>query len=381
MTSFIIFLTLFLFTFQYNAPYSETTIPAFNENKDSPPFLSFSEELVEAKMGKQSRQIISLKIGIPKQELKVKLSTAICGLWILDKHYFKRGYDYKTSESFQSMDVQGKVDFTRGILVKDYMNFCKVDSFEKIPFLLVNQIVDTDKIPRNYDGLIGFGYKCRSASLGNINIFDYFQGKGNIKNDITVFLLNASTLKGKFTFGGYPNKLDIKSRHYRTVPLNKNNDNGHWEVNLHSIYFSTGDMMLINKPLSIGIGGSAFGVNEEVFDYIVGHYFYDSMEKGLCVLDKEEVWEIFCNKEFDIESIGNIGLILGKWNIKIKPGVMFKDVTVDKEMKKWFSIVFYQELSGQFYLSQTMLEGINAVVYNRENDVLGIYEGDYNEAK
>ena len=139
--------------------------------------------------------------------------------------------------------------------------------------------------------------------------------------------------------------------------------------------------MLINKPLSIGIGGSAFGVNEEVFDYIVGHYFYDSMEKGLCVLDKEEVWEIFCNKEFDIESIGNIGLILGKWNIKIKPGVMFKDVTVDKEMKKWFSIVFYQELSGQFYLSQTMLEGINAVVYNRENDVLGIYEGDYNEAK
>ena len=60
---------------------------------------------------------------------------------------------------------------------------------------------------------------------------------------------------------------------------------------------------------------------------------------------------------------------------------MFKDVTVDKEMKKWFSIVFYQELSGQFYLSQTMLEGINAVVYNRENDVLGIYEGDYNEAK
>ena len=123
------------------------------------------------------------------------------------------------------MDVQGKVDFTRGILVKDYMNFCKEDSFEKIPFLLVNQIVDTDKIPRNYDGLIGFGYKCRSASLGNINIFDYFQGKGNIKNDITVFLLNASTLKGKFTFGGYPNKLDIKSRHYRTVPLNKNNDN------------------------------------------------------------------------------------------------------------------------------------------------------------
>ena len=227
MTSFIIFLTLFLFTFQYNAPYSETTIPAFNENKDSPPFLSFSEELVEAKMGKQSRQIISLKIGIPKQELKVKLSTAICGLWILDKHYFKRGYDYKTSESFQSMDVQGKVDFTRGILVKDYMNFCKEDSFEKIPFLLVNQIVDTDKIPRNYDGLIGFGYKCRSASLGNINIFDYFQGKGNIKNDITVFLLNASTLKGKFTFGGYPNKLDIKNGHYRTVPLNKNNEKGH----------------------------------------------------------------------------------------------------------------------------------------------------------
>ena len=79
MTSFIIFLTLFLFTFQYNAPYSETTIPAFNENKDSPPFLSFSEELVEAKMGKQSRQIISLKIGIPKQELKVK-----CDLRSLD---------------------------------------------------------------------------------------------------------------------------------------------------------------------------------------------------------------------------------------------------------------------------------------------------------
>ena len=40
-------------------------------------FISLSEELVEANLGYQRRQIIKLLIGNPPQKIQVKLSTAI----------------------------------------------------------------------------------------------------------------------------------------------------------------------------------------------------------------------------------------------------------------------------------------------------------------
>ena len=85
-----------------------------------------------------------------------------------------------------------------------------------------------------------------------------FQNGGNVSKDIFAYQFDSKTGKGLFTLGGYPLNMKISNRHYRTAPLDIMNINGHWEVNLHSIYFSNNDMIKVDSPLSIGIGGAVF---------------------------------------------------------------------------------------------------------------------------
>ena len=72
-------------------------------------FISLSEELVEANLGYQRRQIIKLLIENPPQKIQVKLSTAICGLWILDKNKFNHGFDLTQSSTFEALGITGKL--------------------------------------------------------------------------------------------------------------------------------------------------------------------------------------------------------------------------------------------------------------------------------
>lgn len=376
----LIFLLIITISYEKTLNYIPSPSNYYEETNEDDSFdlglLSFSEELVEARMGYQTRQLIKLLVGTPAQSLKVKLSTAICGIWLLDKNTFHRGFDAKSSESFERMGIDGKVDFTHGELAKENMHFAKVPSNKKVPFLLVTKIDDASKIPQNYDGLLGFGFQCRSSSQGNINLIQYFIGSGKVRKDIFAYTLDSKSGKGMFTFGGYPNKLDQKNKHYRTIPLDKYNTNGHWEVNLHSIFFENGMNLLVNAPLSIGIGGYALGVSRDVFDYLAGAFFYDDMNNRKCVMTKEDVWEIFCDLDYDITKVGVISLVLGKWNLKIPPTMLFKKVKIEKTSRLWFTVVFYEQHQGQFYLSQALLGGINTVVYDREKYEIGVFEGE-----
>ena len=339
-------------------------------------FISLSEELVEANLGYQRRQIIKLLIGNPPQKTQVKLSTAICGLCILDKNKFNHGFDLTQSSTFEALGITGKIDFARGTMSKDTMTFCGVESNVKIPFLLVDLFLEKS-IPKNYDGLLGFGFQCRSASIGNVNLLKMFQNGGNVSKDIFAYQFDSKTGKGLFTLGGYPLNMKISNRHYRTAPLDIMNINGHWEVNLHSIYFSNNDMIKVDSPLSIGIGGAVFGVNEDIFNYIIqSDYFTFAFQKGVCQLTKQDVWEIYCDTSFDINSFGNLSLVIGKWTIKLKPNMLFAQVKKNNETRYWFSVVYYKDHNGQFYLSQTLLDGFNTVVYDRETYSLGIYQGE-----
>ena len=378
--SFLFFLII-LFSFTHKAdplpPASEYSTQIYSELPfPSSNLLSFSEEFVEAKMGYQAKQIIKILVGEPPQTLKLKLSTAICGIWILDNRVFKRGLDVKATNSIEDLGMNGKVDYVHGQMVKDQMSFCNVPSNQKIPFVLVDKIDDASKIPNNYDGLLGFGYQCHSASVGNVNLVSMFKGETKVKKDIIAYTVDSDNGKAIFTLGGYPSKLNLKDLQYRTIPLKTDNTNGHWEVDLHSVFFDDGEMINLNATLSIGIGGSAFGVNEDLMERIVGKYFADAIDKRKCVLVKEDVWEVFCDLDYDINSFGKMSLIVGKWNLKLKPSMLFRKVKKNKENKYWFTVVCYKEFQGQFYLSQTLLSGINTVVYDRETNTIEVFQGE-----
>lgn len=86
-------------------------------------FISLSEELVEANLGYQRRQIIKLLIGNPPQKIQVKLSTAICGLWILDKNKFNHGFDLTQSSTFEALGITSKIDFARGMKIYSIISY------------------------------------------------------------------------------------------------------------------------------------------------------------------------------------------------------------------------------------------------------------------
>ena len=165
-------------------PASDYSIPLYEpEEMPHSNLISFSEDLVEARMGKQTRQVINLYVGEPLQHLKVKLSTAICGIWLLDKKTFGHGFDYSSSSTFEDMGLDGKVDFTHGRMVKDYMKFVQTKSNQAIPFLLVTKVDDATKIPNNYDESWNYIFSDNNSIKRCSNISLIF---GMIKQDLKI---------------------------------------------------------------------------------------------------------------------------------------------------------------------------------------------------
>ena len=61
--------------------------------------------------------------------------------------------------------------------------------------------------------------------------------------------------------------------------------------------------------------------------------------------------------------------------MKIPVDRLFKTLDNGKKKKVVFKIVYYPSENEQFYLSQTLLSGVNTIVYNREDYTLGYYQG------
>ena len=96
MSLFLFFLLLTLSLCNSSITTSQLTSNTSGNYTDflNDPFLkliSYSESVVEAQMGIQLRQLTSLFIGTPYQEIKAKLSTAICGLWVVSQEAFGHG--------------------------------------------------------------------------------------------------------------------------------------------------------------------------------------------------------------------------------------------------------------------------------------------------
>lgn len=331
-----------------------------------------SEEILEVDMGVQQRRIAKLKVGTPYQEIQVKLSTSICGIWIFDSRIMGSGYNPEESLTFEDLHVTGKVDYVRGKMIKDKIEF-GYESQESIPFLLVEELTES-KDTSDYSGLIGFGFQCKSKSIGNINLIKLLTGGLKNSKDLLCFSFNTESEYGILTIGRYTDNLDKKSKKYKETELDILTKSGHWEVPLYAIYLDDGSFLSVKSNLSIGIGGSIFSVDQWFFEFMIRIKFQRFFDKKQCKLQKNAVWEIFCKENFDANKIGVVSIIIGKWNIKLYPSELFRTVKKGSETLKWCTIVYYEKYN-KYYLSQTLLHGINTVVYNREDYKLGIYRG------
>ena len=131
-------------------------------------------------------------------------------------------------------------------------------------------------------------------------------------------------------------------------------------------------MYSIKDKISIGFGGRMLSVKKEFFDFIWKNYFKARMKGDECKIRRNEVYEILCDEEFDSESFGELGVIIGKWRYKIRNEKLFFEIENQGRQRKWFAVVYYPEYN-EYYMSQFMLTSAT-IVYNREEDYVGIYQ-------
>lgn len=335
---------------------------------DNSSYRRLSEMITEAKMGQSIRHLVTIEIGTPPQKLDLKLSTAICGIWVLNKHMFGRGYIPEKSGTLEALLQDNIIDKVSGKVISDTIYLGDV-VLKEVPFLLVYESEKLDKKTILYDGLIGFGYKCKAKSVTNINLLERFAKESGDKQ-IIGYQINHEMQCGSIILGRIPDRVDQQSRLYRTIPVHQDNYNGHWEVDLYAVYFND-KFFSVRSSLSIGIGGTLISVTDKFFDFLLNEIFNHYIYLGVCELHKDEVWEIFCDRDFYVDEIKDISFIVGKWNFKIYSKSLFRDVRVKGEKKKWFAIIYHQKYN-QWYISQNLFSS-SIFVFNKEANSIGIY--------
>lgn len=329
-----------------------------------------SEIITEAKMGRNIRHFLQIGVGTPPQTLKVKLSTAICGIWVLNSNFFGHGFLPSGSGTLQSLDQDSHIDKVRGKIVSDTITISAKVELKDIPFLLVFKTDEGAQQKFDYDGLIGFGYKCKAKRPSNVNLFDKIAKVIENGKQILSYEVNHDLRTGEIVYGKVSNKIDQKSRLFRQLSVNPLNNNGHWEIHLHSVYFDD-QIYQVNAPLSIGIGGGLLSVEEVFFDHLLRKKFAPFIVSGVCELVKEDVWEVFCNTDFDENQFEYIAFVVGKWNFKIKGELLFQNVYRKGKNRKWFSVVYFSKYN-KWYISQTLFKN-SIFIFNKENDTISFY--------
>ena len=334
-----------------------------------------SLEVEEVITSKNSRYIAILEIGTPPQKIRVKISTSYCGLWLLDKSIFGKGYDPRISKSLIRGTFRSNIAFVNGTMSKETLKIGSLKA-ERQSFLLVDYVKEEKLKDLIYEGLIGLGYKCAAESVGNVDfIFSFIHDINNRGKDIQnlfTFDINDKGGNALITIGAFDKRIDINSKMYKISKIDRVSFNGQWQIGLFGIFFDNNEYFRVREKLMVGIGKSFLSVTQKFFDFVVLKFFQNDINNKVCYIEKNEMNEIYCNGDYDISKLGNLHFIVGKWYLTIKKEKLFSDVIVNGKNMKWCRIVFHKQYD-YFYISQILFSN-TILVYNQQNDLIGFYK-------
>lgn len=343
----------------------------------SPPLIKKGHiELSDLELGPANVNIMRVEVGEPPQVLNLKLSTSFCGIYMLNKKIFNKGMSLDDSHTAKTINVNAKLNEYSGVLVQDII---KIRSFPQVQFafLLINK---SPKEFKTYDGAIGFGTNCNSKyniekDQYSIDFLPYLTNGEGQKHIFSLYMETKNDI-AIFNMGGMPDEYDqLKSKFlYKRFPIGINYRTNSWELKLHSIYTSDGDLFNVNENISIGSTGAMIAVNQQFFSFLIWKYFLNSDAdlsfNNNCFQSSTTINEIYCNDKFDISKIGELSFVIGKITIKIPPENLFYQVNRGGFKQNWFSVVYYPGVD-KWYISQKLL-GDATVVYDNEEKELGI---------
>ena len=334
-----------------------------------------SLEVEEVITSKNSRYIAILEIGTPPQKIRVKISTSYCGLWLLDKSIFGKGYDPRISKSLIRGTFRSNIAFVNGTMSKETLKIGSLKA-ERQSFLLVDYVKEEKLKDLIYEGLIGLGYKCAAESVGNVDfIFSFIHDINNRGKDIKnlfTFDINDKGGNALITIGALDKRVNVNSKIYKTSKIDRVSFNGQWQIGLFGIFFDNNEYFKVREKLMVGIGKSFLSVTKKFFDFVVLKFFQKDIEKKVCYIEESEMNEIYCNGDYDISKLGNVHFIVGKWYLTIKKEKLFSDVEVNGKKMKWCRIVFHKQYD-YFYISQILFSN-TILVYSQDDNLIGFYK-------
>lgn len=102
-------------------------------------------------------------------------------------------------------------------------------------------------------------------------------------------------------------------------------------------------------------------------------FFLGAFEHGDCRESIEDTsHSIWCRENFNADYIGEISLIFGKWNIKLKGEQLW--IRRPNSREKCFRLLYYYENKFTWSINYTILENRYIMIFDRENDKLGLYD-------
>ena len=336
-------------------------------------------ELSDANIGPNFVNILSVKLGEPFQQLSLKISTSFCGLYVLDKITFNRGYSLNQSSTGKKVSEKGQLNDMSGEIIADFLKISQNPSL-LISFLLIRSLKAqfTD-----YDGAIGIGTNCNSPY--NIEKKQYSFDLLSIiqkiyENSHQVFSLtidsNGITI---LDLGNYPFKIQTlsKSFYYKRIPLSINPRTNSWEVKLAGVYLENNSFLKVNQNIAIGTSGAFIAVDQQFFSFFIWNFFLNhdselSFNNNCFQTNGNYVQEIYCNENYDISQIGTISLVIGKHTIKIESDKLFYEVKRNGRLQRFFSIVHYPT-NDKWYISQKLIYDATVVYDNKRKEIGLLY--------
>lgn len=367
---------LFLSLFNFILIFKSFSFPLIEDDH-----LQHPTEIIDKNFGPNLISMLQVEIGSPPQTLFLKMSSAFCGIYVLDRSIFGRGYTPIASASFEKVMMNIDLVKYKGEIIAENIRISTF-SLVKIPIFLINS---AEKEFTDYDGFIGFGYQCdipkTISSQYSIDVMRYLiksNDQKSFKAKKVFFFQPTPDEPSKFFLAFYPvEKTQIKKFYYKTILLTENKLDHQWKFKLDSVYITDSELIgdlpafiKLDATVSIGLTGAFIAADKKFFDFIVWKFFLDGNLNFIdsCWEQGGDTHQIFCDETFDIKSLGVFHFIVGKWNFKIKSEDLFYKVNKFSTTYNWLSIINSEKIEG-WYISQKLIKNSFIIFDEEENEI------------
>lgn len=282
-------------------------------------------------------------------------------------------FNEKLSKTFKKNDTKSfqfpYQSFSQGYISNDTIKIVDKE-FKEFNFILANQLNKNSKI---YSGQIGLRLNKNGAekdeNLSN-NFFIKSLMKSNLISnyDFTFNYLNETN--GEFVIGVKPEIYNPKSKkeNFKTIPGYKKIYDLNWKMIFDNFYFGNYSKENIEAQIEIEYG--LILCPDYIFEYFNKSFFFNFIQKKQCEIKSYQALRyITCNKNLDINSIGNINFEIKSLNqnFTFTPQSLFYNISDIKVF------VFITRMTNNYWkLGKPFFQNFN-LTFNHYNKTIGFY--------